>query len=65
MEEEEIIDFIEENLDDFEILDFGTTIIKLAMNRLSADLDDKEIKAEYNKLNTVVNKLEKILENYQ
>lgn len=63
--EKQIIDYLEENFDDFEILNFGTTIIKLATKRLDKDLDNKEIKEEYNKLNDIIYSLEKILENYK
>ena len=52
------------NANDYETLLIGTRILEIARDRLNGDLDNKEIKNEYNKLNEITKQLHKIIETY-
>lgn len=47
------------------MLRLGIEILKLAKERLNNDLENLEILEEYNKLNNIIEDLEKILKNYK
>lgn len=51
-----------DGINDFETLRLGIEILKLAKERLNNDLENLE---EYNKLNNIIEDLEKILKNYK
>ena len=55
---------ITENVNDYETLLIGVEIIKLATQRLNSDLDNEEIKKEYDKLILIIKELEEIIDNY-
>ena len=55
---------LDEYASDLEILMLGITLIKKAKDRLDKDLDNPDIKAEYDKLNNIIYQLEDIQNNY-
>lgn len=59
----EIFEIID-RIGDFETLSIGIEILKIARNRLDKDLDSDYIRNEYNEIGKIINKLEKILDNY-
>lgn len=59
----EIFEIID-RIGDFETLSIGIEILKIARNRLDKDLDSNYIRNEYNEIGKIINKLEKILDNY-
>ena len=61
---ENIFTEINEVCSDYDALEIGTEIIKIARDRLDKDLNDDEIRKEYLKLNEIVGYLEEIKENY-
>lgn len=62
--ENEILNYLNDNYDDFEILNFALTVLKMATNRLDGDLNDERIKKEYDKLNDIIYQIDKITKNY-
>ena len=61
---EDIFEIVDDYLNDYETLEVGIEIIKIARNRLIYDLDDIKIKNEYDKLGNILIELKLILENY-
>lgn len=59
----EIFEIID-RIGDFETLSIGIEILKIARNRLDKDLEIDYIRKEYNELGKLINKLEKISDNY-
>lgn len=55
---------INEVCSDYETLEIGIEIIKIAKERLNSDLDNESIKNEYNKLGAIIKELEEIKNNY-
>lgn len=51
-------------VNDFDMLRIAIEFLKVATNRLDSDLDNKEIYAEYVKLCTIIEQLEKIRKTY-
>ena len=60
----EILNYLNDNYDDFEILNFALTVLKMATNRLDGDLNDERIKKEYDELNDIIYQIDKITKNY-
>ena len=50
---------------DYDVLEIGTEMIKIARDRLDKDLDNKEIYTEYVFLNKIVNQLNEIMRIYK
>jgi hypothetical protein len=61
----EIFRDVEENANDFETLNISFEILKIARDRLDKDLNDKEINAEYTKLNDIIKQLGNIINSYK
>ena len=61
---DELFDIIHEELNDFQTVQVGQYFIINARDRLKHDLENEKILEEYNKLDTIVTMLQKILENY-
>ena len=59
-----IFDMIHNVIDDYNTLKIGIEILKIAMQRLDSDLENKEIKKEYQKLGYIIRELEEIEKNY-
>ena len=59
-----IFDTIHDTMDDREVLKVGIEVLKIAMSRLDGDLDNKDIKKEYQKLGYIIRELEEIEEDY-
>ena len=59
-----LVEEINQGAGDLEILEIGTQILKHATERLTGDLEDEKINAEYNQLNKIVAELECIIKNY-
>lgn len=59
----EIFEIID-RIGDFETLSIGIEILKIARDRLDKDLEIDYIRKEYNELGKLINKLEKISDNY-
>lgn len=55
---------IHETINDYETLQIGIEILKIAMQRLDSDLDNKDIEKEYKKLGYIIKELEEIEKNY-
>lgn len=55
---------IHEEINDYETLQMGIEILKIAMQRLDSDLDNEKIKKEYMKLGYIIRELEEIEKNY-
>lgn len=55
---------INEVCSDYETLEIGIEIIKIAKERLNSDLDNELIREEYNKLGKIIEQLEEIKNNY-
>lgn len=55
---------INEVCSDYETLEIGIEIIKIAKERLNSDLDNESIRNEYNKLGAIIKELEEIKTNY-
>lgn len=60
-----IFEEIHETINDYETLEIGIEIIKIAKERLNSDLNNKEIKKEYEKLKTIIKELEDVKNNYK
>jgi len=60
----DIFDIIHGIVNDRETLELGIEILKIAMARLDGDLDNKEIRKEYQKLGYIIRELEEIEKNY-
>lgn len=61
---ESIFDTIHDTMDDREVLKVAIEVLKIAMARLDGDLDNKDIKKEYQKLGYIIMELEEIEEDY-
>ena len=61
---ENIFTEINEVCSDYETLEIGIEVIKLAKERLNSDLDNESIRNEYNKLGAIIKELEDIKNNY-
>ena len=61
---DELFDIIHGELNDFQTVQVGQYFIINARDRLKHDLENEKILEEYNKLDTIVTMLQKILENY-
>ena len=61
---EDIFQEIHETTNDFDTLLIGTRILEIARDRLDGDLDNKDIKTEYNKLEKIIKELYSIIEKY-
>lgn len=61
---ENIFTEINDTCSDYETLEIGIEIIKIAKERLNSDLDNESIKNEYNKLGAIIKELEEIKNNY-
>ena len=59
-----IFDTIHDTMDDREVLKVGIEVLKIAMCRLDSDLNNKDIKKEYQKLGYIIRELEEIEEDY-
>ena len=59
-----IFNEINESVNDYDTLLIGIEIIKIATERLNSDLDNENIKKEYNKLKNIISELEEIKDNY-
>ena len=55
---------INEVCSDYETLEIGIEIIKIAKERLNSDLNKESIRNEYNKLGAIIKELEEIKTNY-
>ena len=55
---------INEICSDYDTLVIGTEIVKIAKNRLDSDLNNEEIKKEYDKLCEITKELNEIINNY-
>ena len=55
---------IHETMSDYDTLQLGIEILKIAMQRLDSDLDNEKIKKEYMKLGYIIRELEEIEKNY-
>lgn len=62
--EEEMFNYINHELNDYDTLVLGAKIIEIAKNRLDSDLSNEKIKQEYLKLDNITKELYKIIENY-
>lgn len=51
-------------INDYETLQIGIEILKIAMQRLDSDLNNKKIAKEYQKLGYIIKELEEIEKNY-
>lgn len=60
----DIFSEVHEVLNDKEVLELGTELIKVARDRLTGDLNREEIKKEYLELNDIVNQLNAIIKYY-
>lgn len=61
---ESIFDTIHDTMDDREVLKVAIEVLKIAMARLDGDLNNKDIKKEYQKLGYIIRELEEIEEDY-
>ena len=61
---ESIFDTIHDTMDDREVLKVAIEVLKIAMARLDGDLDNKDIRKEYQKLGYIIRELEEIEEDY-
>ena len=59
-----IFDTIHDTMDDREVLNVAIEVLKIAMCRLDSDLNNKDIKKEYQKLGYIIRELEEIEEDY-
>ena len=50
---------------DYDVLELGTEILKIARDRLNGDLEDKEIYYEYRQLDDIVYRLNIMLKQYR
>ena len=57
-------EFLSGDVTDHDVLRLGTEIIKWSRDLLDSDLDNPQIKKEYDDLNKICNELEHILNNY-
>lgn len=55
---------IHNSVSDLDCLLIGARIIEIAKDRLDSDLDNTDIKQEYDKLGTIVTELKQIIDNY-
>lgn len=53
-----------DNINDYDMLRLGTEILRLATDRLNSDLNNPDIKREYNRLTTIILMLERIIKDY-
>ena len=60
----DIFQEIHETINDYETLQIGIEILKIAMQRLDNDLNNEGIKKEYQKLGYIIRELEEIEKNY-
>lgn len=61
---ENIFTEIHESISDYETLEIGIEIIKIARERLNGDLNNKAIRTEYKRLGAIIRELEEIINNY-
>lgn len=54
-----------ENINDYDFLRLSVEFLRFATQRLSSDLNDKEINEEYIKLKFIIENLENIIKNYK